>query len=123
MQCEQEKTSSNHIQVLVLGPVHSFLQGSAKRQSRVLVTFVAAVAYHFSLALPAVITQPRYHLLVESCISSALNVHVKYEIHGPLYPNCILCVASQLAVHICILQPYVVHSSMYNFTVIVISLS
>ena len=82
-----------------------FLQGSAKRQSRVLVTFVAAVAYHSCLALPAVITQPRYHLLVASCISSALNVHVKYEIHGPRDPNCIQCVAYQLAVHILILQP------------------
>ena len=38
------------------------VQGSAKRRSPCLVNFVAAVAYHFWLALPAAFTQPGNHI-------------------------------------------------------------
>ena len=37
-----------------------------------LVNFVAGVAYHFCLALPAAITQPGDHLLTEQCTLLAL---------------------------------------------------
>ena len=43
------------------------VQRSAKRWSPGLVNSVAAVAYHFCLALPAPFTQPGDHLLVEPC--------------------------------------------------------
>ena len=33
-----------------------------------MVNFVAAVAYHFCLALPAAFTKPRDHILAEPCI-------------------------------------------------------
>ena len=39
------------------------LQGSTKRLWPSLVNFVAAVAYHFCLSLPAAFTQPGDHLL------------------------------------------------------------
>ena len=45
----------------ILGSV----QGSAKRRPQDLVNFIAARAYHFSLALPAATTQPGDHLLAE----------------------------------------------------------
>ena len=45
------------------------IQGSAKRRSPGLVNFVAAVAYHFCLALPAVFSQPGAHLFAEPCPS------------------------------------------------------
>ena len=48
------------------------LQGSAKRRSPGLVNFVAAVAYHFCLALPAAFTQSGGHLLADPCILSYL---------------------------------------------------
>ena len=44
------------------------VQGSAKRPSPSLVNFVAALAYHFCLALPAEFTHPGAHLLAEPCI-------------------------------------------------------
>ena len=43
------------------------VQGSAKRHAQGLVNFISAVAFHFCLALPAVFTQPRAHLLAEPC--------------------------------------------------------
>ena len=43
------------------------IQGSAKRQSSDLVNSVAAVAFHFCLALPAAFTQPGDHLLGHPC--------------------------------------------------------
>ena len=43
------------------------VQGTAKRRFPGLVNFIAAVAYHFCLALPAAFTQPWDHLLVEPC--------------------------------------------------------
>ena len=50
---------------------HRFLlglcTGSAKRLWPGLVNYVAAVAYHSCLALPAAFTQPRGHLLAEPC--------------------------------------------------------
>ena len=46
------------------------IQGSAKRRASGLVNIVAALAYHFWLALPAAFTQPGDHLLAEPCISS-----------------------------------------------------
>ena len=42
------------------------IQGSAKRRSPGLVNFVAAVAYHFCLALPVAITQPSARLLADA---------------------------------------------------------
>ena len=44
------------------------VQAQAKRWSPGLVHFVAAVAYHYCLALPAAFTQPRARLLAEPCI-------------------------------------------------------
>ena len=46
--------------------IHTWL---AKRWVPGLVNFVPAVAYHFCLNLPAAFTQPRAHLLAESCTS------------------------------------------------------
>ena len=43
------------------------IQGSAKRWSPGLVSFVPALAYHFCLALPAAFTQPGACLLAEPC--------------------------------------------------------
>ena len=43
------------------------MQGSAIRRDAGLVNFVAAVAYHFCLALPAAFTQLVTRLLVEPC--------------------------------------------------------
>ena len=48
----------------------SSLQGSAKRRSPGWVNFVAAVTYHFCLALPAAFTQPGTQLLAEPCMSA-----------------------------------------------------
>ena len=52
--------------------VYNHIQGEAKRRSPGLVNFVAAVAYHFCLALPAAFTQPGAHLLAEPCIIALL---------------------------------------------------
>ena len=41
----------------------------ARRRSPGLVNFVAAIAYHFCLALPAALTQPGDHLLAGRCIA------------------------------------------------------
>ena len=49
------------------GIVTLCVQGSAKRRSPGLVNSVAAVAYHFCLALPAAFTQPGDHLLADPC--------------------------------------------------------
>ena len=43
----------------------SAVQGSAKRQSPGLVTFVTALAYYFCLALPAAFAQPGTILLAK----------------------------------------------------------
>ena len=45
------------------------VQGLTKEWAPGLVNFVAAVAYHFCLALPAAFTQPGVHLLAEPCTS------------------------------------------------------
>ena len=60
---EQEQNSPN------LGTVFqpSLVQGSAKRWSPGLVSFVPALAYHFCLDLPAAFTQPGACLLAEPC--------------------------------------------------------
>ena len=47
------------------GSGRSKIQGLAKRRSPGLVNFVDAVAYHFSLSLPAAFTQPGAHLSAE----------------------------------------------------------
>jgi len=44
------------------------LQGLTKRLRPGLVNFVAAVAYHSCLSLPAAITQPGQRLLANPCI-------------------------------------------------------
>ena len=43
------------------------VEGSAKRLRPGLVNFVAAVAYHFCLSLPAAFTKPGRGLLAEPC--------------------------------------------------------
>ena len=43
------------------------VQGSTNRRALGLVNFVPALAYHFSLNLPAAFTQPGARLLVEPC--------------------------------------------------------
>ena len=64
------------------------IQGSAKRRSPGLVNFVAAVAYHFCLALPAAFTQPRVHFLAEPRIVTyaPVTIHEKTFQHSSL-PN------------------------------------
>ena len=48
------------------------VQESAKRWSPGWVNFVAALAYHFCLALAVTFTQPGDHLLVEPCMSTGI---------------------------------------------------
>ena len=60
----------------------SYVQGSTNRRALGLVNFVPALAYHFSLNLPAAFTQPRARLLVEPCIIPKFGV--KMAIFGSL---------------------------------------
>ena len=45
--------------------IYDTVQGSSKTRSPGLVKLVAALAYHFSLALPAAFPQPGDHILAE----------------------------------------------------------
>ena len=55
----------------------SYVQGSTNRRALGLVNFVPALAYHFSLNLPAAFTQPRAHLLAEPCTFQILSVLIQ----------------------------------------------
>ena len=60
----------------------TYIQGSAKRRSPDLVSFVTSLAYHFCLALPSEFTQPGDHLLAEPCMrpqSCGLECQIKWR--------------------------------------------
>ena len=78
------------------------LHGSAKRRAPGLVNFVAAVAYHFCLALPAAFTQPWDHFLAApsksdegggnfgSPKSQSYSKLSKVQVDGKLFPIIVL---------------------------------
>ena len=66
---EEERTEAE-LQFIFAIPIifcDLLIQEWAKKRSLGLVKFVAAVAYHFCLVLPAAFTQPGDHLLAKPC--------------------------------------------------------
>ena len=73
------------VHVTTAGP--ATIQGSAKRQSPGLVNFVAALAYHIYLNLPAPFTQPGDHFLADPCTCVAMTFDGSFaESADPLFP-------------------------------------
>ena len=88
--CGSFQNTSSAAALAIMGPKGEFahldltffcalgkrVQGQAKRSAvPCSANFVAAIAYHSYLSLPAAFTQPGYHLLAEPCPQRCVDAH------------------------------------------------